>query len=42
MVENVKDIIPAWEKAPKPNDDGFTVVKHGRKGESMAVPEDSF
>ena len=42
MVDFVKDIISTWEKAPKSSDDGFTVVKRGRKGKTTAAPEDLF
>ncbi len=44
MVDYVKEIIEAWDNAPKPNDDGFKLVesKKTRKGKSCAAPEDLF
>jgi hypothetical protein len=44
MVDYVKEIIEAWDNAPKLNDDGFKLVesKRARKGKSCAAPEDLF
>ena len=42
MIEYVKDIISAWEKASKSIYDGFTIVKRGRKGKATAAPDDLF
>ncbi len=42
MIEYVKDIISAWDKAVKSNSDGFTVIERGRKGRCTAAPEDLF
>ena len=42
MVEYVKVIIGAWERARNFSDDGFTTVKRGRKGRLTAAPEDLF
>ena len=42
MVEYMKELILAWEKAPKLDNDGFTAVKHGKKGRLTTVPEDLF
>jgi hypothetical protein len=42
MVDYVKDITSAWEKACNSVDDGFTVVKRGRKGRASAAPDDLF
>ena len=43
MVDYVKDVVAAWDKA-QPADDGFTVVKpkRGRKTKPTAAPEDLF
>lgn len=44
MVDYVKDIVAAWDKAvPKVNEDSFeTVCKLCKKGRMSAAPEDSF
>ncbi len=44
MVDYVKEVIEAWDKAPKTKDDGFKLVesKRGRKAKSCAAPEDLF
>jgi hypothetical protein len=39
MIKYVKDIISAWDKTFKSNDNGFTVVKRGRKGSCTAASE---
>ena len=43
MVDYVKEVISAWDKA-EATDDGFTVVKskRGKKSKSTAAPEDLF
>ena len=44
MIEYVKEIVAAWDKAaPKVDDDGFeTVRRRGKKGRSSTAPEDLF
>ena len=42
MIEYVKDIISTWDKNAKLSDDGFTVVKRGKKGRATAALEDLF
>ena len=44
MVDYVKEIVAAWDKAPNHDNDGFTEVKskRGRKSKSSAAPEDLF
>jgi hypothetical protein len=44
MVNYVKEIIEAWDKAPQLDSDGFTTVisKRGKKGKKCAAPEDLF
>jgi hypothetical protein len=44
MVDYVKEVIAAWDKAAKPSDDGFKVVESKRikKGKTCAAPEDLF
>ena len=44
MVDYVKEVIAAWDKAPKPADDGFSVVqpKRVKKGKRTAAPDDLF
>jgi len=44
MVDYVKEVINAWDKAPQLENDGFTTVKskHDMKGKKCAAPEDLF
>ncbi len=42
MAEYVKELISTWDKAPKLENDGFTLIKRGKKGRSTAAPEDLF
>ena len=44
MVEYVKEVIAAWDKAPKLDEDGFTIVtsKRGCKTKASAAPENLF
>lgn len=44
MVDYLKEVVAAWDKAPKLTNDRFTVVKskRGRKSRSSAAPEDLF
>ena len=44
MLNYVKEIIEAWDKAPQLKSDGFTTVlsKRGKKGKKCAAPEDLF
>jgi hypothetical protein len=44
MVDYEKEVIEAWDKAPKTDTDGFKLVesKRGRKAKSSAAPEDLF
>ena len=44
MVDSVKEVIAAWDKALKPNHDGFKLLasKKARKGKTCAAPEDLF
>ena len=44
MVDYVKEIVAAWDKAPKLDNDGFTEVKSRRvmKSKSSAAPENLF
>ncbi len=44
MVDYVKEIVAAWDKAPKLQDDGFTEVKSKciKKSKSSAAPENLF
>jgi hypothetical protein len=44
MVDYVKEVINAWDKAPQLENDGFTTVKskRGMKGKKCAAPEDLF
>jgi hypothetical protein len=37
-----KTLFQPWEKVSKSIDDGFTIVKRGRKGKATAAPEDLF
>jgi hypothetical protein len=42
MVDYVKEIIDAWDKAPKISDDGFKLVesKRAKRAKTCAAPED--
>ncbi len=44
MVEYIKEVIAAWDKAPKLDEDGFTIVtsKRGCKIKASAAPENLF
>ena len=44
MVDYVKEIVDAWDKAPQLDNDGFTTVisRRGTKGKKCAAPEDLF
>jgi hypothetical protein len=44
MVDYAKEVIAAWDKAPKHTDDGFKLVelKRVRKGKMCTAPEDLF
>ncbi len=44
MVDYVKEVVDAWDKAPQFNNDGFTTVISRRqtKGKKCAAPEDLF
>ena len=44
MIEYVKEVAAAWDKATKKMDDGFTTVqsKRGKKGRNSAAPDDLF
>ena len=44
MIDYVKEVVAAWDNAPKHNNDGFTEVKskRGRKSKSSAAPEELF
>ncbi len=44
MVDYVKEVVDAWDKAPQLDNDGFAMVKsrRGTKGKKCAAPEDLF
>ena len=44
MVDYVKEVVDAWDKAPQLDNDGFATVKlrRGTKGKKYAAPEDLF
>ena len=44
MVDYVKEVVDAWDKAPQLDNDGFTKVisRRGTKGKKCAAPEDLF
>jgi hypothetical protein len=44
MVDYVKEVVAAWDNAPKPKDDGFKIVesKRTKKARTSAAPEDLF
>ncbi len=44
MVDYVKEVVDAWDKAPQINSDAFTTVisKRGKKGKKCAAPDNLF
>jgi hypothetical protein len=44
MVDYVKEVVAAWDNAPKLKDDGFKIIesKRTKKARTSAAPEDLF
>jgi hypothetical protein len=44
LVDYVKEVVDAWDKAPQIDSDGFTkvILKQGKKGKKCAAPDNLF